>query len=178
MSEPLELEYFNWLCAKVVRLRKTVPSESYWTLLETLHNTEFVWTLLGDDNRSEDGKELRAEFLIEADIPDNIEWRTIPGCSMLEMLIAFSRRAEFMNGEKAKKWFWEFIENLGLKNYNDATGITPDDIQETLEPMIWRTFEMDGRGGMFPMIHPHRDQRNVEIWYQFCDYLVDHDRLL
>lgn len=172
MNEPLEETYFNWLCEKVVSGHETAR---YQTVLRTLHNTEFVWMISGDDNRAEDGKNLRAEFLLELDIPDDPVWRIEPGCTVLEMLIAFSRRAEWQNDMPAKQWFWIFIVNLGLIECYDESGITPQDVCEFLEPFIWRTYEMDGRGGMFPMTHPHRDQRDVEIWYQFCDYLVDQD---
>lgn len=180
MSEPLEHEYFNWLCAKVVDHFNDVngvETLSYSTLLMALYTTEFVWMIVGDDNRAEDGKDLRAEFLLELDIPDNPQWRIETGCSILEMLIAFSRRAEYQTDIPAREWFWEFINNLGFLEMSDSSLLTAQDIQEFLEPFIWRTYEMDGSGGLFPMKHPHRDQREVEIWYQFCDYLVDQNRL-
>lgn len=180
MSEPLEEEYFNWLCMKVIDHHNTVrgvQTLSYTTLLWTLHHTEFVWMISGDDNRAEDGKDLRRDFLLELDIPDDPIWRVEPGCSILEMLIAFSRRTEFQSSQPAIEWFWEFIHNLGFLDITDDSNMTPQDIQEFLEPFIWRTYDMNGAGGLFPMEHPHRDQRDVEIWYQFCDYLVDQNRL-
>ena len=177
MSEPLENLYFNWLCAKVVYIREHSPSKMYWKLLSTLHRTEFAWFLSGDDNRAEDGLELRREFLLAADIPDQQEWRRIPPCSVLEMLIAFSRRTEFQTDDPAKDWFWEFIDNLGLKHINDGSDVTPEAIQIALDKFIWRTYDYSGRGGMFPLDNPRRNQKEVEIWYQFCDYLMDQDRM-
>jgi hypothetical protein len=177
MHEPLENLYFNWLCSKVVNQQNQTPSNSYWTLLKTLHNTEFVWLLSGDDNRAADGLDLRREFLILGDIPNNKEWRTNPGCSMLEMFIAFSKRTEFMTDIPAQEWFWEFMENLGLSEFNDASRVTPDEIEDVLQQLIWRTYHLNGQGGMFPIEHPRQDQRHVEIWYQFCEYLVDQERL-
>lgn len=59
MGEPIEGEYFNWLCAKI---RKT-PAPMYNDLLQILHRTEFVWVVHGDRNRAEDGIELREDFL-------------------------------------------------------------------------------------------------------------------
>lgn len=175
MNEPLENLYFNWLCAKVITVVKTTPRPMDLRLLRILHNTEFVWLLSGDDNRAEDGKELRREFLIEADIPDDILWRTM-GCSMLEMLIAFARRAEFQTDDPAREWFWEFIENLGLREFADDSNAVAI-IQDKLDTVIWRTYDWHGYGGIFPIIHPQTDQRELEIWYQFCNYLVDQDRL-
>jgi hypothetical protein len=177
MDEPFEELYFNWLCAKVVDVRETNPNLLYWELLKVLQTTEFVWLLSGDDNRAEDGKELRREFLIAADLPDNQDWRYILGCSLLEMFIAFSRRTEFDSGVKARLWFWEFMDNLGLKEFNDAN-FDPHKVDDILQEFIWRTYDDHGHGGMFPMKSPlSGDQRKVEIWYQFCDYLVDQDRL-
>lgn len=176
MEEPFEGLYFNWLCAKVVNPREKSPGLTHWELLKVLHTTEFVWLLSGDDNRAMDGKELRREFLLASDIPDNMEWRTILGCSLLEMFIAFSRRTEFDTEMKARKWFWEFMDNLKLTEFNDAN-FDPYKVDDILQEFIWRTYDDHGHGGMFPMVNPHADQREVEIWYQFCDYLVDQDRL-
>src|SRR4029077_5421852 len=96
MNEAVEHLYFDWLCARVVNM-VNVPRPTYWELLAQLHKTEFVWLILGDDNRAEDGKELRKEFIIQAELPDDPQWRIEVGCSVLEMLIAFSRRAEFQD---------------------------------------------------------------------------------
>jgi hypothetical protein len=177
MSEPLENLYFNWLCAKVIYIRNHTPSTMYWKLLSTLHKTEFAWFLWCDDNRAEDGLVLRKEFLRTADIPGQEEWLRIPPCSVLEMLIAFSRRAEFQTADPARTWFWEFIDNLGLKYAHDGSDTTVEEIQDILDQFIWRTYGYDGRGGLFPLDDPRRDQREVEIWYQFCDYLRDQDRM-
>ncbi|MET0785859.1 MAG: hypothetical protein ABWY25_04075 [Paenisporosarcina sp.] len=176
MTEPLEALYFNWLCVKVAYVTNPTPTLTYWKLLTCLHNTEFVWLLSGDDNRAADGIELRREFLLETDIPDHPEWRQL-GCSVLEMFIGFSRRAEFMTDEPAKDWFWEFLNNLDLKDFNDAYNGDVEEIEGILDQFIWRTYSPDGRGGMFPLSNPNRDQKTNEIWYQFCDYLVDQDRL-
>lgn len=177
MSEPLENLYFNWLYAKVHTLKTPTLSLSFDVLFKTLHNLEFVWLLPGDDNRAEDGKELRREFLIMGDIPDDVEWRTQIPCSVFEMLVGFSRRAEKNTGVPAKEWFWEFLTNLNLAEANDASGVEPEEIQDTVEMLIWRTYEPSGDGGLFPLREPTRDQTQEEIWQQFCDYLVDQNRL-
>jgi hypothetical protein len=177
MNERLEDMYFNWLCAKVIRVENPTPSLTFDTLLKTLHNTEFVWLLSGDDNRAADGKELRAEFLIAGGFPDDEEWRKEYPCSVFEMLIAFSRRAEFNSEIPAQSWFWEMLSNLNLNELNDASGVSPYEITEVLEHFMWRQYPPDGDGGLFPLVQPEEDQRNVEIWYQFCAYVVEQDRL-
>jgi len=176
MLEPLENLYFNWLCAKVVDVAWEPRSGLYLKLLRKLHTTEFVWLLSGDDNRAEDGKELRTEFLIEGDIPDDPEWRLVVGCSVLEMLIAFARRAEYQTSDQTRVWFWEFIKNLSLERFDDRA-FNPHQVDDILEQFVWRTYNPNGLGGLFPIVRPSTDQREVEVWYQFCEYLVDQDRL-
>lgn len=174
MTEPIDNVYFNWLCAKVNRVENPTPSLTYWNLLRQLYITEFAWLVSGDDNRAEDGLELRVEFLMESRLPENELWESM-GCSVLEMLIAFARKAEFNAGRSTEFWFWRFLENLGLADANDASYIPPEEIDEILYNFIWRTYEYDGTGGLFPMANPPKDQREVEVWYQFCEYLVDID---
>lgn len=176
-NEPLENLYFNWLSAKVMRVENPAPSNTYWNLLRVLHNTEFAWTVVGDGNRAADGLELRTEFLIAGDIPDHPEWRAMP-CSLLEMLVAFSRRAEFMDGAPADEWFWGFIDNLGLKEYTDAVPVVDGEVEEVLYSLVWRQYEYTGDGGLFPLAEPPEDQTKTEIWYQFCEYLIDQERTL
>lgn len=172
MDEPFENVYFNWLCAKVVDTTDDPRSGLYWNLLRLLQQTEFVWRVMGDDNRAEDGKELRSEFILEADIPDRPEWRNIVGCSVLEMLIAFARRAEFQTDIPVKDWFWMFITNLELHLFDDRNW-DPEFADDILQQFIWRTYSSSGHGGLFPIMEPLLDQREVEIWYQFSEYVLE-----
>ncbi len=175
MTEPLENLYFNWLCAKVIHVENPTPSLTYWKLFRELHNFEYVWLISGDDNRAEDGLELRTEFLMEVNLPDDPVWSGV-GCSVFEMLIAFSRRTQFSAGETTGFWFWHFLEKLRLSDLNDATSKRRlDEIEDILNVFVWRTYDSNGHGGLFPMKNKGHDQRDVEIWYQFCEWLVDQD---
>lgn len=174
--EPIEHEYFNWLIAKIKRRPTswTTPSQSYWKLMRELQNTEFVWIVPMDDNRAEDGLELRREFVRENQLTVDPDWMHI-GCSVLEMLVAFARRADFATDRGTRDWFWEFLINLGLSEFNDSVFIDNYHnltVAERLNTFIWRTYEYNGFGGMFPIRDARHDQRKVEIWYQFCEYLI------
>ena len=171
MTEPIEESYFNWLCAKVL----SNSSNMYRDLLHILHSTEFVWVVPIDENRLEDGLELRIDFLRETRLERDDHWYSL-GCSVLEMLIAFSRRAEFQTGIKDSDWFWELIENLGLGEFRRLPN-DPSVISEIIDRFIWRTYSEDGHGGLFPLRWPKQDQRELEIWYQFYEYLEDQGRL-
>ena len=169
----LEEEYFKWLCAKVMHVpTNPTPSLTHWKLLQILHRIEFVWLISGDDNRVADGLELRDDFIFESrTMYPRSNIKSIAGCSVLEMLIAFSYRAEFMTDVGFRTWFWRFLENLDLCELNDAADIDPADVEEILDKFIWRTYEHNGKGGLFPLTRPHTDQRDVELWYQFAEYL-------
>ena len=176
MSELVEHLYFNWLCARVVDMKAVDSHPDYWKLLTHLHKTEFVWMMLGDNNRAMDGKELRREFILLEELPDDEVWRVEIGCSVLEMLIAFSRRAEFQDDTPTYDWFWEFIRNLGLEEFTD-NDYDPQAVEDILQRFIWRTYDSYGNGGMFPIRNPYDDQRDLEIWHQFCEYMVDQERI-
>lgn len=168
MSEPIDHEYFDWLCAKVQRGR----SHIYFDLLRILHNTEFVWVVPEDKNRAEDGVELRLDFLREARSHSDPQWYAQP-CSVLEVLIAFAYRASFNTETPVRDWFWEFLNNLDLGEYRQVSRSDEVYIREKVHAFIWRTYDPSGHGGLFPLQWPKTDQRKVEIWYQFCEYLED-----
>lgn len=175
MSEPIEETYFNWLYVKVVENRPVhTPSNSYLTLMRDLHTTEFIWLLSGDDNRAEDGLDLRKEFLLQAHLDQDPAWTSIP-CSVLEMLIAFSRRAAFETELSSREWLWIFLGNLGLSDLTDATLGVTQLTYEIMDRFIWRTYNEKGEGGLFPLTNPQHDQRKVEIYYQFCEWLIEND---
>lgn len=177
MSEPIENEYFNWLCAKVMYLENPTPSLTYYNLLKQMHEKEFVYILSGDDNRAEDGVDLRLEFIRSKTQDTNQAWMNYP-CSFFEFLIAFARRAEYgsLLDNQESDWFWIFVDNLGLTSFNDANYDEEfETIDDILDRVIWRNYEPDGQGGMFPLSNPHEDQRTTEIWYQFAEYLQEID---
>lgn len=173
MEEPIEEQYFNWLYSKVASVDLPTPSLTYYTLIRDLHSTEFVWTIVGDDNRLQDGLDIRREFLNQARLEQEPAWLNIP-CSVLEMLIAFSRRAEFQTGIESREWFWMFLHNLALEDLNDAQSDITEFVTEVMDQFLWRTYSENGHGGLFPLHTSMNDQRKVELWYQFCEYLVDH----
>ena len=175
MSQPLDELYFTWLYSQVDSVRTRNPSRTYWKLLKQLYTKEFVWIIPNDDNRAEDGRDLRYEFIEDQGLnyvdPD---WLHL-GCSMLEMLVALSRRLFFEAEEKPRWWFWHLIENLGLSGYTDAVDIPTNKVNDVLDRVIWRTYSRSGNGGLFPLKKPSRDQRDVEIWYQLSAYLLERE---
>lgn len=174
MSVLLDEEYLVWLYSQVGAVKLRNRSKSYWSLTRQLFKTEFVWIVPNDDNRVEDGRDLRYEFLDACGLEADHEWLHM-GCSMLELLIALSRRLAFETEGQPRVWFWHLIETIGLKEFNDREFDAKSEkkIEEALNRVIFRQYEPDGRGGLFPLRNPSHDQREVELWYQLSAYLLE-----
>lgn len=161
MREPIEIRYFNWLCAKVLERDK----DDYRDLLGILYDTEFIWKVSADRHRISDAMELRERF--------SRKNRINRPCSVLEVFIAFADRAAFQTENSSKYWFWKFVSNLGLDPYRQVFEDDIPVINEILYTFIWRIYEPNGEGGMFPLHQTQNDQREIEIWYQFCEWVQE-----
>lgn len=176
MSSSLDELYLTWLYGKIAEVELANPSVTFWNLATHLFKKEFVWLIPNDDNRVEDGKFLRCEFLEDLGLDEgdiDPDWMAL-GCSVLEMIIGLSRRLSFQAEGEPRDWFWILVNNLGIR-YNDRRRLPTDLVEEVLDRLIWRTYEPDGRGGLFPLEFPDRDQRDVEIWRQLNTYLLERE---
>lgn len=94
---------------------------------------------------------------------------------MLELLIGLSRRLSFEEDGDSRRWFWQLLTNVNLAQYNDKEKLPLATVDEVLQRVIWRTYNTNGIGGLFPLNNPSKDQREVELWYQMSAYLLDVD---
>jgi hypothetical protein len=164
--DDLEAAYFKWLYPQVIDTEHR--NRPYEGLLMLLYFKEFVWTVPNDDNRIEDGLEIRREFLATQRTRYEL---TLP-CSFLEVLIGLSRRLEFQTDGTAEGWAWQLLVNLELHRMADPLSRRKQSqVDEILEAVIWRTYNPDGSGGFFPLGWPEEDQTKVEIWYQMAHYV-------
>lgn len=167
--------YLGWLYRYIGSTSNKNPRRSFWSLANQLYRTPYSWSVPNDDNREEDGKSLRTEFLQDESVEiEDSSWMDLE-CSVLEMLIALARRVSFESSGEPGDWFWRFMENLGLNGYSDSSysSIVAIDVDETLDQLINRTYESNGYGGLFPLESPEQDQRQVELWYQMSAYLLE-----
>ena len=146
--------------------------------MDHIHSREFFWLIANDDNRAEDGRDLRVEFLAGLDFDGDTNDFLSLGCSMFEMLIGLARRAAFETGKDSTEWFWKFIKHMDIQKYNDAFfenagNAAQLELDEIIDRVIFRTYLPDGDGGLFPLRHPSEDQRRVELWYQLSAYLLE-----
>lgn len=171
MSEPLDELYFRWLGRLVADSKVVTPRTTYRRLLKLLYCKEFVWIVPHDGNRCEDGKDLRYEFVDSECLQDvDLGWMKL-GCSMLEMLIALSRKLAFNAEGEPCDWFWHMIDNAGLARFNDRRRYSDDTVDDILERLIWRNYDYSGDGGFFPLQCADRDQRGIELLHQMNAYV-------
>lgn len=175
---PLDEAYFEWLCRQVRITKNRNPARSYLTLLKKLYTTPFIWFVRNDDNRAADGIELRDNFLdemYEGAFKDH-DWLELE-CSLLEMLVGLAKRAAYQSLDEPDRWFWVFIENLGMRSFSDGLFKTDRnlaaEVDGVLDALNMRTYFSNGTGGLFPLKDPEDDQRTVELWYQLSAYLQE-----
>lgn len=172
MAQTLHEAYLEYLGNQIAFERG-----SFVDLLWLMQEKAFVWDVPNDDNRLADGLEIRKEWvnhvLVALDDEEPLEGFDFP-CSFLEVLIALSRRMEFMAGGNAEGWAWQFLINLDLHRMRDPLSRykrrRADDI---MDMVIFRSYGRDGAGGFFPLTHPHENQKKIELWYQMSAYLEE-----
>lgn len=167
-------DYFEWLC-KLIDSKRFSRHISYRKLLMRLHDIEFTWTVPHDDNRADDGIQLRRRFAL--DYEDRTLSNYISGpCSVLEMMVALAIRCEetIMDdaamGNRTGQWFWGMIHNLDLNSMTDSK-FDRNYVDDAIARLLNREYEPDGRGGLFTVKRCTRDMRTVEIWCQLSWYL-------
>lgn len=173
----LSNKYFEWMY-RIVYDKRYSKKMSFRKLLLHLHNVEFTYTLLMDENRARDGIDLRYRFGYENRYSDSLIRTSIDDgpCSVLEMLIALAIRCEehIMDepelGNRTGKWFWQMIENMGLASMEDSR-FDLEFIDDTLAIFLDRKYRRNGEGGLFTVNNCKHDMRDAEIWYQMCWYL-------
>lgn len=165
----IDLDYYDWLISQIF----VPPNKTFNELFSIMHNTEFHWTIPNDDNRIQDGIDLRYEFLNGRKQAIHLQ-----GATLLEILVALSRKVAFTAGHSSARWAWTLIKNLRLNKKSDP--LTDEDVErinDVLDALIWRTYEPNGRGGFFPLDRPDADQTKVEIWYQMNKYVLEREAL-
>lgn len=166
--------YLRWLYSLVADPDNGDKRQSYWNLLRQMFTTEFWWLVPNDDNRMQDGCALRQEFIDELGIEDvDPDWINM-GCSVLELAIGLARRLEFEADGQPHYWFWELMENIGVRRFHDGVVRYPTEhVEEVLHGIIFRQYSYHGHGGFFPLRGPCNDQRKVELWYQLSAYVLE-----
>lgn len=181
-SGTLDDQYFAWLYKSIGSVSTRNPTRSHWGLARQLYQKPYFWSVPNDDNREQDGKDLRYEFITECDLGHvDQDWLDLE-CSMLEMLIALSRHVSDQSfgasQGSAIDWFWKLMDNVDLRKYTDSHYGVRDipAINRVLNSVMERKYNRNGVGGLFPLQEAHADQRRIELWYQMSSYLLEGER--
>lgn len=175
-----DMKYFDWLCERVRSDEINNEGLGYRLLLRRLFDTPFRWFIPNDDNRLKDGLALRDEF-IEEERALGLDVHIENSCSVLEVMISIAERCSSMipeseEGSNPHMMFWEMLDNLGLLGYVDEMledHMYVREVDYILKRLLDRTYTKSGRGGLFPLKNPKKDQTKVEIWYQMSAYLLE-----
>lgn len=175
VGQTIDERYFDWLYSQVADLKTRDPRYSHILLCARLYKIPFEWYIYNDENRAEDGRALRDEFLEENHEyhPDRM-WLELD-TSIFEMMIGLARRASFQTDWGPDRWFWKMLENVELDKYNDDVyhDAIDDAVKRSMNRIMRREYHSSGTGGFFPLRDPGRDQREVELWYQLSAYLLE-----
>lgn len=150
----------------------------YGRLFDILHHIKFEVVLDRDDNREEDGCDLRNEYNVPNGFSVSVDEAFYARqCSVLEMLIALAIRVDDeIIGDPAEehpeRFFMEMIKNLKLDRFK-GEHYESDDVIKIIRKWMSREFNRDGYGSPFPVKYDHRDQRELEIWDQMNSYISE-----
>lgn len=174
--------YFEWLKNTVDPFVGRGTHDRFFNIL---HSMAYVPIIDLDRNREVDGIELRDVYLRGYGVtPSESDLVVDSPCSVLEFLVALAHRMDYIYSPSERRYlaelFWEILSNIGL-NYQTTTDndveMDPqafyDRVQSAIDMVQDRTYEPDGIGNLFPLKNPKEDQRNVEIWYQMNQYLIE-----
>lgn len=174
-------EYLDYIYSLVCN-NPSYSRYSYKKLFSLLHSIEFIYENnddIYDYPRAHDGEDFRFRYFGPSYGYDNDhidQALNDKPCSVLEMMIALSRRIEdqIMSntkyGDRISQWFWYMIDSLGL---NHMTDLEFDETESRIiiEKFLHRNYGYNGKGGLFIIKNPPRDLRSADIWAQACWFL-------
>ena len=171
----VEWEYLQWLGMQANIGNSNDPRYTYGLLAEQLYRKEFRWSVENDDNRAENSLYLRETFQQE------FGGAPIVGPpSVYEVMISLAEKLAFDMSEESEDvgyWFRILLENSGLDRFNDELYLqdftTASAVDNVVNKIIFRRYDSDGSGGLFPLKNPPEDQRGVELWFQLASYVLE-----
>lgn len=174
--------YFEWLKNTVDPF---VGRGTHECFFNALHSMAYVPIMELDRNREMDGLGLRDVYIRGYGIDSSDSDLVVDSpCSVLEFLVSLANKMDYIYSPTETRHlsalFWEIMGNIGL-DYSSTTdsdaqkdpSMFHDRIQSAIDMVQNRTYQPDGTGNLFPLKNPKEDQRNVEVWYQMNQYLIE-----
>lgn len=167
----MKKKYFKWLYDISMK-----SNPRYYALIKCLDEITFQPRMYLDENRAEDGVEIRYSFGYENHIPQAVianELDTRP-CSVLELMVALALRMDGIVSEYDESmtplYFNKMLDSLQLKQFTNDN-FNSEDVKERVENFMNGDYAPDGDGGLFYIDPPPGDMRDMEIWEQAMWFL-------
>lgn len=160
MTNTKHKDYILWLIDKLKF--KDKPNIE---LFEKLFNYPFAVIVKGDEIRVNDAIRLQDEYG---------ELDRDP--SVLEVLVALCIRID--NGwidKGPSVLFTELLNNIGLDVNSD---IENKDFQIIMRKLVYRLYDQNGKGGLFPLRKPSSNQRQESLYQQCMAYIQENEERL
>jgi len=172
MSDRALAAYLEWLSAQITPNRQ----RNFQELFHILYSKEFFYVVANDSSRTQDVQDLRHACFREFEVKPYVSTDILGAISVLEVLIALSKRLAYQTSSDPGEWAWQLMVNLRIDRYSGRISRRlAEDIDCMLDRLIWRQYESSGLGGFFPLANPKRDQTGVELWYQMSAYLAEQE---
>lgn len=180
-------KYFNWLIG-IIYPFSDKELFKYKNLCEVLDSIEFRLPSKHDTSdvkRILDAMDIRYDFIgylasegVYIPIQDcrNMFKNNKP--SVFEVLISLARQIKYNDEYNTSNWFWIMIANLRINLIkDDVFEKEPKEYKEIIEIVIdrwmYRKFNSDGEGSLFPLKDTDIDQTKLDIWSQMEAYLAE-----
>lgn len=154
--------YYNWLMDIIGG-----PGD-YSLVLNYLYHEEYSSPISMDENRAEDGLEMRYYYEVDT---GKICDKTGP-CTVLEMMIGLAYRVEndFLYdpkvGNRVGKWFWDMFFNANLENL-----YVSGQKKWANGHFYGAKVDRHGRLELFKMAQKPPNWDDFEVWKQLCRYI-------
>lgn len=157
---------------------------SYDQLMDYLYDQPFCALMALDENRKDDGIELRYQFGHENgynrdDIYEYLDCGK--PCSVLEVMVGLAQRCENQitldmdEGARPERWFYPMIQSLGLSHMTNGR-LDTEEADEIMVRFLSRRYSYFGEGSLFTVNNPKYDMRKADLWYQAMWYITENSR--
>ena len=166
----LSITYFEFLV-------DMIDGRDYICLLKELNKVHFYPLNHLDKNRVYEVRDELRGMVPSAPKTDYI--------TIFELLVWLAhlyedRAKKYGEPDHTATWFWCFIVNCNLNNYDDLY-FKENKEEALLKIHEWcskfnnRTYGRDGTGSPFPLKNTNRDVRKMELFYQLNAYFIENN---
>lgn len=158
--------YFDWLLETI-----GCQNDGYRATYSMMNDIPFRYYVMDDENRMNDGLDLREQYMYEMGINEHVDMPVWPfdsrRASVLEVLVGIVLRMDNQGFERSRsEWMHMFLENLGI---NDRNKQDAGFIHNTIKRFIERGYHRNGDGGLF-ICNSDADMTRLSIFEQIVEF--------